>query len=184
LTLAQIGAIGATYPATWGIAQLVTGGLSDRFGRRTLITAGMILQGIALVAIAAVTQIDPGSRFAAWSAGAVALGVGTAMVYPTLLAAIGDFTQPSWRASAVGVYRLWRDLGYVAGAVIGGLLADAFSVPLATAVVGVLTAASGFWAAVDLMVRPMADPRPSVEPPRSAPSRVREGRAQQSPGRA
>lgn len=150
LTLGQIGLLGAAYPATWGIVQLGTGALSDRVGRRSLITAGMVVQGVALVAIAAIPWLRPDLRFANWMACAIGLGIGTAMVYPTLLAAIGDFTQPRWRASAVGVYRLWRDAGYVVGAVIGGIVADAFGIVAATAVVGVLTIASGLWASLDL----------------------------------
>lgn len=150
LTLGQVGALSAAYPAVWGISQLVTGALSDRIGRKSLITAGMVVQGLALLAIAEVPQMAVQSRFGTWMACAVALGVGTAMVYPTLLAAIGDFTRPGWRASAVGVYRLWRDLGYVAGALIGGVLADHFGIPAAIAVVGLITVGSGLWAEVEL----------------------------------
>ncbi len=143
LGLGQIGALAAAYPAAWGLGQLVTGGLSDRVGRRGLIAWGMALQGLALLGMAAVPQLGEASRFGAWMGGALALGLGTAMVYPTLLAAIGDVTGPAWRGSAVGVYRLWRDLGYVFGALLSGLLADRLGMPAAVAIVGLLTAASG-----------------------------------------
>ncbi|MEW6750357.1 MAG: MFS transporter [Candidatus Latescibacterota bacterium] len=118
LGLEQIGLLAALYPATWGVGQLATGALSDRVGRKWLIAGGMGIQagGIAAVGLAA-----GGPGFAA---GAVLLGAGTAMVYPTLLAVVGDVAPPSWRASAVGVYRLWRDLGYAAGALLAGLSAD------------------------------------------------------------
>ncbi|HEY8945452.1 MAG TPA: MFS transporter, partial [Polyangiaceae bacterium] len=116
LTLAQIGSLAAIYPATWGVAQLFTGALSDRFGRKWLIASGMWVQavGIAFVILA--------DTLLGFSLGAVLLGLGTAMVYPTLLAAIGDVAHPSWRASSVGVYRLWRDLGYAIGALLAGLV--------------------------------------------------------------
>jgi MFS family permease len=137
MTLAQIGTLAAVYPATWGIAQLFTGALSDRVGRKWLIASGMWVQavGIALVIVA--------ETFAGFSAGAALLGVGTAMVYPSLLAAIGDVAHPSWRASSVGVYRLWRDLGYAIGALLAGLVADALGLPAAMWLVTVLTFASG-----------------------------------------
>ena len=104
LSLGDIGTLAAIYPAVWGIAQLFTGAWSDRIGRKGLIVAGMWVQAgaIAIIALAA--------SFAGFALGAALLGLGTAMVYPTLLAAIGDVAHPSWRASAVGVYRLWRDL--------------------------------------------------------------------------
>jgi MFS family permease len=137
LTLAQIGTLAAIYPATWGIAQLFTGALSDRVGRKWLIAAGMWVQaaGIALVVLA--------DQLLAFALGAALLGVGTAMVYPTLLAAIGDVAHPSWRASSVGVYRLWRDLGYAIGASLAGLVADALGLPAAMWLVAALTFASG-----------------------------------------
>jgi MFS family permease len=137
LTLAEIGTLAAVYPATWGIAQLFTGALSDRIGRKWLIAVGMWVQaaGIAFVVIA--------DQFLGFAWGAVLLGVGTAMVYPTLLAAIGDVAHPSWRASSVGVYRLWRDLGYAIGALLAGLVADALGLPAAMWLVAALTFASG-----------------------------------------
>ncbi len=142
LSLTDIGVLAAIYPAVWGLGQLVTGAASDRIGRKQLIVAGMGTQAIGLVVVAL------GARFAVFALGAALLGVGTAMVYPTLLAAIGDVAHPSWRASAVGVYRLWRDLGYAVGALLAGVIADAFGVPTATLTVAALTAASGLVVAV------------------------------------
>jgi MFS family permease len=137
LGLPQIGVLAAVYPAVWGVGQLVTGALSDRVGRKWLIAAGLWVQalGIALVAVT--------SRYALFALGAVLLGAGTAMVYPTLLAAIGDVAHPSWRASAVGVYRLWRDLGYAIGALVAGFTADQLGVRPAVMLVAGITAASG-----------------------------------------
>src|SRR5438874_13264689 len=137
IPLASIGLLSAIYPATWGIMQLYTGYLSDRVGRKSLIVGGMIVQsiGIALVADSTV--------FALFAIGGILLGIGTAMVYPTLLAAIGDVAHPQWRASSVGVYRLWRDSGFAIGAIISGIIADAVSLTAAIWVVAVLTVASG-----------------------------------------
>jgi MFS family permease len=137
LSVREIGVLAFAYPATWGLVQLATGAWSDRVGRKRLIVAGMLVQGAALVAIVLV------HGFAAWLLGAIVLGVGTAMVYPTLLAAIGDVARPAWRGSAVGVYRLWRDSGYAAGALLAGILADAFGMETAIATVGAVTLASG-----------------------------------------
>ena len=137
MSLAQIGWLAAIYPAVWGIGQLFTGPLSDRIGRRGLIAGGMMVQA------AGIAVINVSSGFVSFAAGAVLLGAGTAMVYPTLLAAIGDVAHPSWRASAVGVYRLWRDLGYAVGAVIAGVVADAFGVDAAMWLIAALTIASG-----------------------------------------
>ena len=137
LSLREIGVLAFAYPASWGVAQLWTGALSDRTGRKWLIAGGMVVQGGALVALALTRGRWP------WLASAVALGVGTAMVYPTLLAAIGDVAHPAWRGSAVGVYRFWRDLGYAAGAILAGALADAFGMSPAIVAVGALTAATG-----------------------------------------
>jgi MFS family permease len=141
MDLRQVAALAAIYPAVWGLMQLFTGAWSDRVGRKWLIVSGMWVQaaGIALVALAA--------GFAGFATGAVLLGVGTAMVYPTLLAAIGDVAHPSWRASAVGVYRLWRDLGYAIGALLAGITADAFGVAAAMWLVAGLTFVSGVIAA-------------------------------------
>lgn len=142
ISLDRIGVLAATYPATWGIAQLGTGALSDRIGRKWLIAAGMWLQALAIGVIVLV------QTFVWFAAGAVLLGIGTAMVYPTLLAAIGDVALPAWRAGAVGVYRLWRDLGYAIGAVLAGFTADAMGVPAAMWLVAGITFVSGVVAAV------------------------------------
>jgi MFS family permease len=142
LNLAQIGMLAAIYPATWSVVQIATGALSDRTGRKPLIVWGMWIQaaGIAVVTVA--------SAIGGTVAGVVLLGIGTAMVYPTLLAAIGDVAHPSWRASAVGVYRLWRDLGYAIGALLAGLIADAFGLQAAMWFIAALTFASGTVSAV------------------------------------
>jgi MFS family permease len=137
LPLPRIALLAAVYPAVWGFGQLASGALSDRWGRKWPIAAGMALQGVALVAVALARG------WATWAAALVLLGSGTALVYPALLAAVGDIARPSWRSAAVGVYRLWRDLGYVAGALLAGVLADALGMGAAITVVGVLTAASG-----------------------------------------
>jgi len=137
LGLRQIGWLAAIYPGVWGVTQLFTGALSDRVGRKWLIATGMWAQAAGI----AVTAVSGG--FVGFAAGAVLLGVGTAMVYPTLLAAIGDVAHPSWRASAVGVYRLWRDLGYAVGAVVAGLTADWLGLGPAILVVAAITFVSG-----------------------------------------
>ena len=140
--LDRIGTLAAIYPATWGLTQLVTGALSDRIGRKWLIAAGMWMQAVAIgVVTLSIT-------FVGFATGAALLGVGTAMVYPTLLAAIGDVALPSWRASAVGVYRLWRDLGYAIGALLAGVTADAIGLSGAMWLVAGITLLSGVVAAV------------------------------------
>jgi len=142
LSVREIGALAFVYPATWGIVQLWTGALSDRIGRKRLIVGGMFVQGIALVGMVLV------HGFTAWMLAGIVLGTGTAMVYPTLLAAIGDVARPSWRGSAVGLYRLWRDSGYAIGALFAGAMADAFGMSAAIAAVGAVTFASGLLAAL------------------------------------
>ncbi len=137
MTLQQIGWLAAIYPAVWGVGQLITGLLSDRIGRKGLIVGGMWVQAGGIVSIAA------SSEFAGFATGAALLGAGTAMVYPTLLAAVGDVAHPTWRASAVGVYRLWRDLGYAVGAVLAGVVADAFGIAAAMGLIAALTFVSG-----------------------------------------
>jgi MFS family permease len=137
LSIDRIGVLAAIYPATWSVGQLATGALSDRLGRKWFIAGGMWVQaaGIAAVIVS--------NGFAGFALGGVLLGAGTAMVYPTLLAAIGDVAAPAWRASSVGVYRLWRDLGYAVGAVLAGLTADAFGLKDAMWVVALITLLSG-----------------------------------------
>jgi MFS family permease len=142
LSVGPIGVLAALYPAVWGLGQLVTGALSDRFGRKSFIVGGMLIQagGLALAAAA--------DTFALWAVAAVLLGAGTAMVYPTLLAAIGDVAHPTWRARSVGIYRLWRDGGFAVGALLSGVLADLYGIRTAVWVIAVLTATSGLFAAV------------------------------------
>lgn len=137
LPVERIALIAALYPGVWGISQILTGALSDHWGRKWMIAAGMWVQsiGIALFVI--------GSDFWIWLTGSILLGIGTALVYPTLLAAVSDVAHPNWRASAVGVYRLWRDMGYAVGALTAGLLADAFGIWTAIAAIGVLAFLSG-----------------------------------------
>lgn len=138
LSVGRIGVLAAIYPAVWGVAQLGTGLASDRLGRKWLIAAGMWVQAVA---IAIIVLLD---GFTAWAWAAAALGLGTAMVYPTLLAAIADNTSPDTRGSTVGVYRLWRDSGYAAGALMAGMVADALGLDWAIWSVAALTLASGF----------------------------------------
>ena len=137
LDVARIGILSFTYPAVWSLLQVWTGSLSDRWGRKRLIAGGMLLQGGALAAVAIVRGFWP------WVGATALLGVGTAMVYPTLLAAVGDVAHPRWRASAVGVYRLWRDSGYAVGALLAGALADLFGMAWSIRAVALLTFASG-----------------------------------------
>ena len=137
LSLERISFLAALYPAVSGGTQMMTGGLSDRTGRKWMIALGMVVQAAGIVLFVA------GSGFARWSVAAVLLGLGTAMVYPTLLAAVSDVAHPSWRASAVGVYRLWRDGGYAVGALLAGSLADAVGVRWAIGAIGGLTFLSG-----------------------------------------
>jgi MFS family permease len=142
LSVSRIGILAALYPAVWGVGQLGTGALSDRWGRKWLIAAGMWTQAVAIALFVAVHGFGP------WAGAAVLLGLGTAMVYPTLLAAVGDVAHPRWRASAVGTYRLWRDSGFAVGALVAGLIADAVSLDAAIWAVAALTAGSGLVVAV------------------------------------
>jgi MFS family permease len=137
LSVGRIGVLAALYPAVWGVGQLFTGALSDRWGRKWLIASGMWLQALALASIALADS------FAIWAVAAGLLGAGTAMVYPTLLASIGDVAHPAWRARSVGVYRLWRDGGFAVGALLAGVVADAMGVRAAVWTVAALTAVSG-----------------------------------------
>ena len=156
MSLPRIGTLAALYPGTWGVAQLFTGAWSDRVGRKWLISAGMGTQAIGLAVVVL------SSRFAGFALGAVLLGIGTAMVYPTLLAAIGDVAHPAWRASSVGVYRLWRDLGYAIGALLAGMTADALGLPAAIWLAAGLTFASGLTVALRMSE---TLPRTCVTPP-------------------
>jgi MFS family permease len=137
MNLGQIGLLAALYPMVWGVMQLATGAWSDSVGRKGLIVGGMCVQAAGIAATAL------GSGFAMFAFGALLLGAGTAMVYPTLLAAIGDVAHPAWRASAVGVYRLWRDLGYAIGALLAGIVADALGLAAAIWLVSAVTLGSG-----------------------------------------
>ena len=157
LSVREIGVLAFIYPATWGVSQLWTGMLSDRLGRKWLIVVGMLVQGAALLVMVR------SQGFSSWLGTGALLGIGTAMVYPTLLASIGDVAHPSWRGSAVGVYRLWRDLGYAVGALLAGVLADFFGMNAAIAAVGVLTAASGIVVALRMPETLKMRQRPAVE---------------------
>ena len=141
----EIGLIAGLYPAVWGAAQIWTGHWSDRVGRKPLIVAGMFVQAAALAVLAASDGVVATAAVAA-----VALGIGTALVYPTLIAAISDAVSPVARPPAVGIYRFWRDMGYVAGGLVAGLAADAIGFSGAIAVVAAATAASGLWVALDM----------------------------------
>lgn len=152
-----IGWLAALYPAVWGIGQLGTGALSDRTGRKPLIVAGMFIQAAGIFAIWA------GHGFLSWALAMTTLGLGTALVYPTLLAAISDVAHPSWRASSVGVYRLWRDGGYAVGAVLAGGLADLFGLGWAIGAVGGLTVLSGAIVA-GVMQESLDEKKPATAP--------------------
>jgi MFS family permease len=137
LAVSRVGILAFIYPAVWGVGQLWTGALSDRWGRKPLVAGGMLLQAVALAGIALLRGFWP------WLGASALLGVGTAMVYPTLLAAVGDVAPPHARGSAVGAYRCWRDTGYVAGALLAGALADRFGMAWSIGGVALLTCASG-----------------------------------------
>jgi MFS family permease len=169
-TPAQVGLVAGLYPAVWGIGQIWTGHWSDTVGRKPLIVAGMLVQAAALAALA----LSAGRVWLA-AATAVLLGIGTALVYPTLIAAISDAVTPVARAPVVGVYRFWRDGGYVAGGLLAGLVADAVDDAAAIAAVAALTALSGLWVARDL-------PRPGA--PTGAPAQRRRATPRQAAGGA
>ncbi len=157
LALGRIALLAAAYPLVWGALQLGTGWASDMLGRRPLIVWGMVLQGVA------VALVGIGDSFGAWLAGVLLLGMGTAMVYPTLLAAIGDAVHPHERSTTLGVYRFWRDAGAMVGALGAGVLADLFGLGVAIQAVAALTVASGIVAALTLGRRPAAVPSSNVE---------------------
>jgi MFS family permease len=141
-SIAAVGILMGIYPAVWSIGQIATGALSDRVGRKWLIAGGMGVQAAGIGLIAGTSGFGP------WAVGSVLLGLGTAMVYPTLLAAVSDIADPSWRASAIGTYRFWRDAGFALGAIAAGLLADAFGRRIAIGAVATLTALSGVVVAI------------------------------------
>jgi MFS family permease len=150
LTVGRIGVLKAVYPVVWGVLQTITGPLSDRWGRKGLIVAGMWVQAAGLFMTAATRQ------FGWWLAASVLLGLGTAMVYPTLIASVSDASHPTWRARSLSVYRFWRDMGYAVGALAAGIIADLFGAAWAIGSVGGLTFASG--AVVAIMMRETARP--------------------------
>ena len=153
LGVAGIGIIKAVYPLVWGFLQVVTGPVSDRVGRKELIAGGMIVQAVGIW----LTVLVP--TFAAWMAGAALQGLGTAMVYPTLLAAVTDHAHPTWRATSLGVYRFWRDLGYAVGALLSGAVADLAGLAAAIHLVAALTLLSGVLVALAMQKsRPVAIP--------------------------
>jgi MFS family permease len=152
-SVGEVGLVAGLYPGVWGIGQIWTGHWSDSIGRKPLIVAGMLVQAGALGLLAA-----GGGTVAVAAAAAVALGVGTALVYPTLIAAISDAVTPVARAPVVGVYRFWRDMGYVVGGLLAGVLADAIEFEGAIAVVAALTAVSGLWVAFDMPAHPRSAP--------------------------
>lgn len=137
VSLVETAKLVALYPAVWALAQIGTGPLSDLWGRKWMIVIGMTLQAMALFVIGASRDAS------AWIGAMVGLGLGTALVYPTFLGAVSDHAHPSWRATAIGVYRLWRDLGYAVGALVAGIVADLLGIPMAIQVVAVMTLLSG-----------------------------------------
>jgi len=149
LGVAGIGVVKAVYPMVWGVLQVATGPLSDRVGRKELIAGGMIVQAAGIW----LTVLVP--TYAAWLVAAALQGLGTAMVYPTLLAAITDHAHPTWRATSLGVYRFWRDLGYAVGALLSGAVADLVGLGAAIHLVAALTLVSGV-----VVARAMREPRP------------------------
>jgi MFS family permease len=158
----EVAAVAAAYPAVWGAAQVATGWLSDHVGRKPLIVGGMLVQAGGLLVLVA-----GGGRFEPSLTAAVLLGVGTALVYPTLIAAVSDVVPPRGRAQAVGVYRFWRDAGFVAGALLAGAAADAAGSGAAISLVAALTAASGLWV-LGTPWRERASPRVGVVKPEAS----------------
>ncbi|MBI3676962.1 MAG: MFS transporter [Proteobacteria bacterium] len=147
LSIERIGILKAVYPMAWGLLQTISGPLSDRWGRKGLIVAGMWVQAGGLLLTAFLRG------FEWWLMGSLILGIGTAMVYPALIAAVSDASHPSWRARSLSVYRFWRDLGYAIGALSAGLIADLFGIAAAIAAIGVLTFLSGAVVAIVMRER-------------------------------
>jgi len=167
LSLSRIAILAAIYPAVWGLAQLGTGALSDHIGRKGLIVGGMWVQAAGIFIILATSDFWP------WALGATLLGFGTAMVYPTLLATIGDVARPEWRATSVGVYRLWRDAGYASGALLAGVIADFLGLRAAIFAVGLLTFGSGaivLTTMTETLARRRADSALAITPAASEPN--------------
>jgi MFS family permease len=155
LGVERIGILKAVYPATWGILQIATGPLSDRWGRKGLIVAGMWVQAAGLF-LTALT-----GEFEYWLIGSLLLGLGTAMVYPSLIAAVSDASHPTWRARSLSVYRFWRDLGYAIGALSAGIIADVLGLSWAIGMIAVLTFLSGLVVAVIMREPSVADLDPA-----------------------
>jgi MFS family permease len=162
LDLGTVGLLTAIAPAVWGIGQLGTGALSDRIGRKWLIAGGQLTEALGLLVIATADTAT------VWAAGSALFGAGTAMAYPTLIAAVGDVAHPTWRGAAVGVYRLWRDVGFAVGAVLAGVLADAWTIATAIVIVALITAASGLDVAIRM--RETLRRHTAPEPPSSTPA--------------
>jgi MFS family permease len=170
LGLREIGILAGVYPAVWGAGQLCTGWISDHIGRKPMIVVGMLVQAIAIASFVFL----PG--FAWWTAASVMLGAGTALVYPTLLAVISDAARPPDRATSVGIYRLWRDAGYAAGAIVAGVVTDAAGFPTAIVTVAALTGLSGLLVALrmrETLGRPLPEPQPAAETLHTPTPRVR-----------
>jgi MFS family permease len=148
LGVERIGMLKAVYPAVWGMLQIVTGPLSDRWGRKGLIVGGMWVQAGGIFVTVATRS------FGWWMLGSLLLGVGTAMVYPSLIAAVSDESHPSWRARSLSVYRFWRDLGYAVGALCAGIIADTLGISWAIGTAGALTFLSGAVVAIALQEKP------------------------------
>ena len=166
LGIREIGVLAAVYPGVWGLGQLGTGVLSDRLGRKGMIVAGMWVQAIGIFLLLLTHGFRP------WLLAMALLGLGTALVYPTLLAAVSDVAHPDWRASAVGVYRLWRDGGYAVGALIAGFLADRLGVTWAIGTIGTLTFASGVVVALRMYETLPAKRKPGTATPTPTPATV------------
>jgi MFS family permease len=150
LVVERIGILNSVYPGVWGVLQIVTGPLSDRWGRKSLIVSGMWVQGCGLFLIGVM------HGFGWWLLATALLGLGTAMVYPTLIAAVSDASHPSWRARSLSVYRFWRDLGYAIGALSAGVIADTLGLSWAIRIIAMLSFVSGVIAALFMRERPAA----------------------------
>jgi MFS family permease len=157
-SLVETAKLVALYPAVWALAQIGTGPLSDLWGRKWMIVVGMTIQALALFVVGASREAS------AWIGAMIGLGLGTALVYPTLLGATSDHAHPSWRATAIGVYRLWRDLGYAVGALVAGVVADRLGIPMAIQVVAVMTLLSGIVVAAAYREAPNSSNRASHGP--------------------